>query len=1200
MGQLATTIAGGFIGFAIGGPMGAKIGMTLGGMVGASLFGPTIKGPRLSDLKVTASTYGSAIPEIWGTVRVGGNLIWTSGIKETKHKSGGMGGKGGPKQVAYTYDATFAVMLCKGPISEVTRIWADGKIIYDGTGGGARFPSEPGESLIQLSISVVGAKKKKKLNFRVYRGDEEQLPDSLIVAAEGAENVSAHRGIAYVVFEKMQLEDFGNRIPQLTFEVTKNPATNFPTLRAEQTEGEPLPHFDRREWIPDWELGRLYSWTSPLPGTPDPAFTDVLDINTMQRIYGSDTTLWGGGRTRYAPGSGLFFRETGASNSRTTEVFDLYTLAKVEEYGKTSNSVAGSYLNECGNIIEQYGALGQIGVCHVSGPSGRKLHFLLSGWSRYTYAFSYGSKTPIFRALASFEPSFIITGLENSPTSEMISWRNANNQLELEIWRIGANASGNTEVRTPPIGCEGPSYIWEQGPYTQDRIDLVPFPGENYVSRVTLYDPSDGHLFSIGYSDDVPCVFKYSIATGLYKFKIKHAGLRMPFEAMNYSRLAGGTFGYGGASSGAVTATRSFIEIDLQSGSIARNEPYSSDIFGPTIYFGGGQQWDDLSGSLLVKTQTKFIRVWFRDGIEKLTLGSVVEEVCLKTNILTEDDFDTSGLNADTLVGYMIDRETTARDVLKQLATGFLFDGYESDYKLKFRSRGDASQVTIPENWIGRSSDGLVVKETLTQELEMPMRVTVNYNDISRDHQQGSQTMKRKAGPVPTMWTSKEDLIELPIVWTPDEGKQCADKLLKMTWANRTAFAMSLPTRYMKYDPTDVATVNLDDGTTYFMRFSEMNIGGDFTVEVQAVSEKATAYVSTASGNGGLAPPQIIPGEYPAIPIVVNTPLLRDIDYNTSNNAICYLAAGTDALVFSGAAIYINDGYEFNSIGSLQNDAVRGYALNALPATKAYESTDETFVLRVRLITPDTALESVTQEDMLNNFVNAALVGDEVIQFRDAQLEDDGSWSLSGILRARRGTNFAVNGHAVSDRFILLDEANMIRFSRPPQDYEVTREFRAVPSGTLIEDAVAYPTALIPRDLMPYTPEDIKIADDGTDVTITMQRRSRVTAPLTDGTGVIHYKEGERNSARIDYKLWEGLTIEDTATGLEPTESGIIYLFDTNGIDIEPTLTFPLADLGGSPTFLLRLAEKGVVEGTPKWISFERLSEDRWNAVDLY
>src|SRR3546814_8373576 len=40
-----------------------------------------------------------------------------------------------------------------------------------------------------------------------------------MASAEGAARTPAHRGFSYVVFEDLQLADYGNRIPSLTFEV---------------------------------------------------------------------------------------------------------------------------------------------------------------------------------------------------------------------------------------------------------------------------------------------------------------------------------------------------------------------------------------------------------------------------------------------------------------------------------------------------------------------------------------------------------------------------------------------------------------------------------------------------------------------------------------------------------------------------------------------------------------------------------------------------------------------------------------------------------------------------------------------------------------------------------------------------------------------------------------------------------------------
>ena len=44
----------------------------------------------------------------------------------------------------------------------------------------------------------------------------------MIEEIESAGNTPAYRGIAYIVFEDMDLTNFGNRIPQLNFEIIRS------------------------------------------------------------------------------------------------------------------------------------------------------------------------------------------------------------------------------------------------------------------------------------------------------------------------------------------------------------------------------------------------------------------------------------------------------------------------------------------------------------------------------------------------------------------------------------------------------------------------------------------------------------------------------------------------------------------------------------------------------------------------------------------------------------------------------------------------------------------------------------------------------------------------------------------------------------------------------------------------------------------
>ncbi len=212
------TIAFSAVGSAVGGSIlptigpltGAAIGRAAGAFAGRyvdqALFGSSgqqrvSEGPRLSDLSVTTSSEGSHIPRVYGAARVAGDVIWATNYEEkiiTRTQSTGQsgGGKGAStpssstKTIQYNYYANFAVALSEGVVSRLGKVWANGK---------------------ELNLS--------QYIYRFHKGTETQEPDSLIEAKEGSSNAPAYRGVCYIVFERMPLAEFGNRIPQLNFEI---------------------------------------------------------------------------------------------------------------------------------------------------------------------------------------------------------------------------------------------------------------------------------------------------------------------------------------------------------------------------------------------------------------------------------------------------------------------------------------------------------------------------------------------------------------------------------------------------------------------------------------------------------------------------------------------------------------------------------------------------------------------------------------------------------------------------------------------------------------------------------------------------------------------------------------------------------------------------------------------------------------------
>lgn len=164
-----------------------------------AIFGrPSQSVGKLSDLKAQVASEGSAMNYCLGPEnRVGGTVIWMTDLKEHKSKQGGKGGGGG-SYTTYSYSVSAAIGICEGPIAGIGRIWADGKLIYDANNGGAD---------------------KRAKSLTIYLGTDVQDPDPVMEAIEGAANVPAYRGLAYIVVEDLRLADWGNRLPQFNIEV---------------------------------------------------------------------------------------------------------------------------------------------------------------------------------------------------------------------------------------------------------------------------------------------------------------------------------------------------------------------------------------------------------------------------------------------------------------------------------------------------------------------------------------------------------------------------------------------------------------------------------------------------------------------------------------------------------------------------------------------------------------------------------------------------------------------------------------------------------------------------------------------------------------------------------------------------------------------------------------------------------------------
>ena len=156
--------------------IGRAIGATIGRVIDQKIMGSgseVVESGKVDRFRLTGASEGAAISEIYGRMRVSGQVIWATRFKEqVRVTEGSSGGKGAPSPPTpttkqYSYSISFAVALCEGEISGIGRIWADGQLV------------EPA-----------------RLNLRVYSGTADQLVDPKIEAVEGAGMAPASRGLA--------------------------------------------------------------------------------------------------------------------------------------------------------------------------------------------------------------------------------------------------------------------------------------------------------------------------------------------------------------------------------------------------------------------------------------------------------------------------------------------------------------------------------------------------------------------------------------------------------------------------------------------------------------------------------------------------------------------------------------------------------------------------------------------------------------------------------------------------------------------------------------------------------------------------------------------------------------------------------------------------------------------------------------------
>lgn len=723
--------------------------------------GPDQFGPRLSDLRPQSSEYGRPIPIVYGTAPVQGNVIWAIDLIPVETTTE-VGGKGTPSQSVTntTYLANFAVSICEGE-RDVLRIWSgpDKRLIYDG------FNVESG-------------------TIRIYRGDEDQLPDALIESYEGVGNVPAYRGTCYVVFENFDCSNDFNRAPTLLqFEVTQSGGTIFPSYTNVTAEGTPAKLYDP---APEY----ITTYTSSVSG-PHNAVADtvtgkvyVLRRRTSDNLWFLDrvnpSTLeveatlsigsYGALLMALDPsarmigiiesGTTTFITVSLGSFTASVNAFDVakcdivYCGPGAFSDGRYSTTAAGSSGFVTFNATNVTTIIGGVTVDHPD-------NFGFTGVRIGGYLVACGDRVAACNSLAGgtrLGAGFIgdagqIFDVYDSRRRRLVRIANAGSAY------YDITSGDYVQPATQPGSYSNVVY----NPYV-DRIFAGPTsfnPAEFDASAF----PSEGDIFSgaMAYGDLT------LVGTNYYMIPVPLPGIR---RAMLF--ISG---------------------IDITG---------DDDVFVFYLGQGGGVLLSDVVADLSERADAN---------------------VAYNVDALT-----------DTVDGYVIARQTTVRAAIDTLRPVYFFDAVESSGVVKYVKRGGAVAATIEDGELGAYVSGgspIDPLETVRQmEVELPKTVNVSYLSAATEYETATKTAKRLIGS-----STDEVTIEAPLVLSDTKAQEVAQVNLHGPWVQRLTYKFSLPRKYSYLEPTDLILAG-----GYLMRLVKITATPQGILQCEAVADDTSYY----------------------------------------------------------------------------------------------------------------------------------------------------------------------------------------------------------------------------------------------------------------------------------------------------------------------------------------------------------------------
>lgn len=1043
------------------GPVGQAIGSAVGGYIGGVIDPTEIFGPRLSDAITQTARDGVPRAYGYGTFPCSGNLIWCSELREQKNTEGGKGST--TETTTYTYFRSYAIAVCEGPadgngIAGYRIVKRNGKVVYD-TRTDAELTSL-GYSANEIA-ETRAAQSKFTQKARFYYGIADQEPDPTIQAVKGADNVPGYSYTAYMVVTDDDVTELRGAVPQYEFVVSVCG--------------------DRNEVSSDILIVGA-SLSQDVFTKLDPL---TMEFELIPRSSGADIN------SGVVAHDGADWMVIGPNGFRTATTLDSeWDSGDAPDvvFSEVYPSPSGSWIATFGAAVYVDGVSGFEAISKTAtdaskqSPLNSSYRVVKRGAYFYAFADQY-----LFRCV---NPEFDTWDLIYQwpgfgATARLIGdlcWHNG------FLYYCGAVSSTYTYgVSWSPDG--GETWPVENILFGVAENDYPPLRLESVGGELVAYCDQGGLRTSASGWDVFPSGVEGAVSGGVIPLLINVRKRYLTYNDKLYILGAGADGDKMVVYDPETNTVGAPIQLPIAGASGIGTTQIG--LVGTPIPDAPGYFFDEITGEIYGPGGTTISQC-------APTLAEIVEDQCALREVTT---VDVSELEDDDVLGFRIANTSSPQKNILAAQPGYFFDSSEFDGVLHFPKRGGGDSFHIPfDEMVMR--EGETVQWERTQEAELLRKVTLTYFDPRATYTPTSQTGERRAGTIQAMG---ETASQLPLVGTGDWAAKAADINLKSAWYEPDECTFPVSLDWAELVPAAVGTIEDERGTIHRVRILDIKDDGLIRL-VKARRTDASAYQSNASGKP--IPLPTFPGSDirgPTTSAIFNIPAVLD----SHDRPGIYWAATGSFTSWIGAVLQVQRAGQWVTLAQTVSGATVGTLAEDLPYHGG--DIDNVNTLSIRI---NSTLESVTYTQLLNErnpFVIAYPDGTgEIIQFQDAELDSDGIWNCTKLLRGRLNTREGL--HLAGATIAALD--SLIQFvDLRPDDLGKTLLFRVISSGTDPDSGTPF-TVEFDRiwSSTEWEVAELEVVKDGDDFTVSWIPRHRL------GTDVNPIRSGNWDGFLVRYQ----------------------------------------------------------------------------------